>query len=86
MNYRNPKLRDMLAGEYVLGTLTGRARRRFEELLRDDYALRDVVALATKMINEATSEECPTQEHCAAWPVESLATVTGPDDAETFDL
>ena len=43
MNYRNPQLRDMLAGEYVLGTLAGPARRRFEQLLRDDYALRDVV-------------------------------------------
>ena len=26
----------------------------------------DAVALATKMINEATSDECPTQEHCLA--------------------
>jgi hypothetical protein len=46
----------------------------------------DAVTLATKMINEATSEECPAQEHCAAWPVETLATVTQPDDAETFYL
>jgi hypothetical protein len=46
----------------------------------------DAVSLATKMINEATSEECPTQEHCVVWPVESLATVTQPDDAETLDL
>lgn len=43
VNYRNPQLRDMLAGEYVLGTLAGPARRRFERLLREDYALRDVV-------------------------------------------
>lgn len=46
----------------------------------------DAVSLATKMINEATSEECPTQEHCVVWPVESLATVTQPDDEETLDL
>ncbi|OGI70053.1 MAG: hypothetical protein A2W18_03575 [Candidatus Muproteobacteria bacterium RBG_16_60_9] len=46
----------------------------------------DSVSLATKMINEATSEECPTQEHCVRWPVESLATVSQPDDAKTLDL
>lgn len=43
MNYRNPELRDMLAGEYVLGTLHGAARRRFERLLRVDVDLQDRV-------------------------------------------
>lgn len=42
--YRNPHLRDRLAAEYVLGTLRGRARDRFEGLLRSDYDLRRVVA------------------------------------------
>jgi anti-sigma-K factor RskA len=44
MNYRRPELRDRLASEYVLGTLHGRARARFQQLLRDDLALRDRVA------------------------------------------
>ncbi len=44
----------------------------------------DAVTLATKMINEATSEECPTAEHCTVWPVESLATI--PDDEKAVDL
>lgn len=39
MNYRNPELRDRLASEYVLGTLTGLARKSFERLLRDDTEL-----------------------------------------------
>jgi len=43
MNYRNPDLREMLTGEYVLGTLHGAARRRFERLLRIDIDLQDRV-------------------------------------------
>ena len=43
MRYSNPQLLQRLASEYVLGTLTGRARRRFERLMTDSYRVRSAV-------------------------------------------
>jgi len=42
--YKNPQLRDKLAAEYVLGTLRGQARARFQALMRYDADLRRLVA------------------------------------------
>jgi anti-sigma-K factor RskA len=42
--YKNQQLRDKLAAEYVVGTLRGRARARFQALLRYDPDLRRIVA------------------------------------------
>ncbi len=44
MNYSRPELRERLASEYVLGTLHGRARPRFQQLLRADRELQARVA------------------------------------------
>ena len=43
MDYGHPRLADRLAAEYVLGTLRGPARRRFETLLGAHPALRAAV-------------------------------------------
>lgn len=43
MNYQDQTLQNALAAEYVLGTLTGAARRRFDKLLQDDAELRAAV-------------------------------------------
>lgn len=39
MKYRTPLLRQILAAEYVLGTLTGAPRRRFQRQLHEDPSL-----------------------------------------------
>src|SRR5687767_5501911 len=62
--YSNPELRDRLAAEYVLGTLTGRARSRFQALLRYDSDLRRVVAGWEKQLTPlaaAATEVAPPQ-------------------------
>jgi anti-sigma-K factor RskA len=43
MNYEQAELLDRLAAEYTLGTLRGRARRRFERLCADSAAARSAV-------------------------------------------
>lgn len=43
MNYNDDELRNRLASEYVLGTLHGQARVRFEDLMRGDASLRRIV-------------------------------------------
>ncbi|MEC9358123.1 MAG: anti-sigma factor [Pseudomonadota bacterium] len=43
MRLRDPQARQLLAGEYVLGTLQGAARRRFQRWLGEDRELGDQV-------------------------------------------
>lgn len=66
MNIRhNEALRERLASEYVLGTLKGGARRRFESWLNDDAALRRTVSEWQDRIYplaEMTAEVTPSQQ------------------------
>ena len=43
MSMRDPRVRETLAGEYVLGTLHGPARQRFERWFKEDAQLRRLV-------------------------------------------
>jgi anti-sigma-K factor RskA len=56
MKYSDPKLQNLLAGEYVLGLLRGAARRRFERLMMDS--------------RELAAEVTAWEGHFAAWALQ----------------
>jgi anti-sigma-K factor RskA len=67
MNLRRPELRDRLASEYVLGTLHGRARARFQRLLRDDLELRDRVAFWERGLTPMAATLSDATPSAAVW-------------------
>lgn len=68
MNLRGKEqLRERLAGEYVLGTLRGRARRRFEGLMHGDAALRRTVAEWRDRIGAMAEFVPPVTPHMRVW-------------------
>lgn len=67
MNYDDPTLRDHLAAEYALGTLKGRARRRFERLMAADPALRGLVAGWESRLNPLAESVGAVAPPAAVW-------------------
>jgi len=59
--------RDPLAAGYVLGTLRGRARRRFEELARSDRALADVVSAWEAWLTPLAERLAPVEPPARVW-------------------
>ena len=67
MNLFLGELPDRLAAEYVLGTLTGGARRRFDALLPAHPALRHAVAGWEKRLLPMALKADPVQPGAAVW-------------------
>jgi anti-sigma-K factor RskA len=67
MNYHNPELADLLAVEYVLGTLKGRARQRFDGLLYASPSLRQRVQDWELRLNQLAQDVPPVTPPQAAW-------------------
>lgn len=67
MNYDDPSLRDHLAAEYALGTLRGRARRRFERLMEGDPALRELTGVWETRLNPLAAMVKPVPPPATTW-------------------
>ena len=67
MNLLHSELADRLAAEYVLGTLTGGARRRFDALLPAHPALRRAVAGWETRLLPMALKAAPVQPAPATW-------------------
>jgi anti-sigma-K factor RskA len=74
MKYTDPVLRDKLAGEYVLGTLHGRARQRFERLLLEDAGLQTVVTDWESRLNPLAEMLSPVEPPARVWKQIQLRT------------
>ncbi len=67
MDYSRPQLADRLASEYVLGTLRGGARRRFEALLPAHPQLREAVARWQRRLVPLAATVTPVQPSPRVW-------------------
>jgi anti-sigma-K factor RskA len=67
MNYARPELAERLASEYVLGTLQGGARRRFEVLLPAHPMLRQAVARWNERLQPLARALPPLAPSPAVW-------------------
>lgn len=67
MNYADPQLRNQLAAEYVLGTLSGVSRRRFEEMLSGDRALNGLVEDWELTLSPIAETVAPVEPPASLW-------------------
>jgi anti-sigma-K factor RskA len=67
MNYQSIELQHQLAARYVLGSMRGLARRRFQRLLMDLPPLRDEVAFWEEHLHELTDVIPIQQPRAVVW-------------------
>jgi anti-sigma-K factor RskA len=67
LKYTNPTLLDHLASTYVLGTLAGGARRRFERLLSERHDLRLLVGQWEQRLAQLAASVPPQQPSPDVW-------------------
>jgi anti-sigma-K factor RskA len=67
VNYDRPELLDKLASEYVLGTLRGRARRRFEQILRLHPTAQSAVHAWEDRLGRLASSVAPVKPPERVW-------------------
>ena len=67
MKYPDDNLREALAAEFALGTLQGRARRRFERSLKEDPALRRRVAAWQERLTPLNEGIAPVRPPARVW-------------------
>lgn len=67
MDYSRPSMADRLAADYVLGTLRGPARRRFEALLPAHPALRQSVQGWQQRLGVLSADVAPVSPSPAVW-------------------
>lgn len=67
MNYNKPELLDALAGQYVLGTLRGLARKRFQRLLLSSNQAREAISMWEQNLNNLASAITPQTPREDVW-------------------
>lgn len=79
LRYQNPELQDMLASNYVVGTLRGRARKRMEKLMRENAALARRVRQWESKLQPLHQKTAPLPPKPSTWKAISNAINGAPD-------
>ena len=67
MNYERPELLDRLAGEYVLGTMSARVRRRFQTIQRASPQAQQAVQAWERRLSPLAQSVPPQQPPAGTW-------------------